>query len=50
LATDVWAVPIDGLWLENGPDGWVILPEPVPPERLRLVETDIPPGRFGRPR
>jgi hypothetical protein len=50
LATDVWAVRVDGLWLENGPDGWVILPEPVPPERLRLVETDIPPGRLGQPR
>jgi hypothetical protein len=38
LPADVWAVRVDGLWVESGPDGWIILPEPVPPERLRLVE------------
>jgi hypothetical protein len=32
---DIWAVTVDGLWVESGPDGWIILPEPVPPERLR---------------
>ena len=37
LPADVWAVRVDGRWVENGPDGWMILPEPVPPERLRLV-------------
>jgi hypothetical protein len=38
LPADVWAVRVDGLWVESGPDGWLIVPEPVPPERLRLVE------------
>ena len=37
LPADVWAVRVDGLWVESGPDGWIILPEPVPPERVRLV-------------
>ena len=37
LPADVWAVRVDGLWVESGPDGWIILPEPVPPERLRLL-------------
>jgi hypothetical protein len=44
VPTDIWAVRVDGLWLENGPDGWIILPEPIGPERLRLVEKDIPAG------
>jgi hypothetical protein len=38
LPADIWAVRVDGFWVESGPDGWIILPEPVPPERLRLVE------------
>jgi hypothetical protein len=38
LPADLWAVRIDGLWVETGPDGWMILPEPVPPERLRLLQ------------
>jgi len=37
LPADLWTVSVDGLWVENGPDGWIILPEPVPPERLRLL-------------
>ena len=37
LPADIWAVRVDGLWVESGPDGWMILPEPVPPERLRLL-------------
>jgi len=37
LPADVWAVRVDGLWVESGPDGWIIVPEPVPPERLRLL-------------
>jgi hypothetical protein len=45
VPTDVWAVRVDGLWIESGPDGWLILAEPVLPERLRLVETDVPPSR-----
>jgi len=39
LPTDIWAVRVDGRWVESGPDGWIILPEPVPPERLRLVNS-----------
>jgi len=38
LPADLWTVSGDGLWVENGPDGWIILPEPVPPERLRLLQ------------
>jgi len=37
LPVDIWAVRVDGLWVESGPHGWIILPEPVPPERLRLL-------------
>jgi hypothetical protein len=37
LPADVWAVRVDELWVETGPDGWIIVPEPVPPERLRLL-------------
>lgn len=43
--SDVWAVGVDDLWIENGPDGWVILPQPVPRHRVRLVERDIPVAR-----
>lgn len=38
LPADIWAVAVDGRWVESGPDGWILLPEPVPPERLRLVK------------
>ena len=38
LPADVWAVRVDGLWVETGPDGWIIVSEPVPPERLRLLQ------------
>lgn len=34
--TDVWSLNTDGLWAENGPDGWVMIPEPISPDRLRL--------------
>ena len=37
LPADVWAVRVDGLWVETGPHGWIIVSEPVPPERLRLL-------------
>jgi hypothetical protein len=40
---DVWEVDADGLWAESGPDEWIVVPEPIPPERLRLVK----PGRSG---
>jgi hypothetical protein len=38
LPADIWAVRVDGLWVESGQHGWMILPEPVPPERLRLLQ------------
>jgi hypothetical protein len=45
---DAWAVRVDGLWLEGDPgadgggsDHWVIVPEAIGPERLRLVERAI---------
>jgi hypothetical protein len=25
LPADLWTVSVDGLWVENGPDGWIIL-------------------------
>src|SRR5271168_2027913 len=28
LPADVWAVRVDGLWVETGPHGWIIVPEP----------------------
>jgi hypothetical protein len=39
--SDVWAVDVRGMWLENGPSGWVIVNHPVPPESVRLVSQDI---------
>jgi hypothetical protein len=41
---DIWAVESGGLWGENGPDGWVIVPEPISPDRVRLAGQD----RVGR--
>lgn len=38
---DVWAVDVDGLWVENGPDGWWLVAQPIPPERVRLVAADL---------
>ena len=46
LPSDVWGVQAKGLWLENGRDGWWIVPQPIPPERLRLIKTDIPAGHY----
>lgn len=43
----VWAVDVNGLWLEGDPsgggddDGWMIVREPIPPSRLRLAETSL---------
>jgi hypothetical protein len=42
--SDVWRVSADGLWLENGPDGWWIITEPVAPSRLTLAASDVPAG------
>ena len=37
---DVWRVDVAGLAIEDlaGEDGWWICREPIPPERLELVE------------
>jgi hypothetical protein len=43
--SDVWAIRADGLWVENGPQGWSIITEPIDPGRLRLADRDLPPGR-----
>jgi hypothetical protein len=52
--TDVWAVRVDGFWLEGDPgasgggdSSWMIVSEPITPERLELVQTDIRSGRHG---
>jgi hypothetical protein len=45
--SDVWAVRAEGLWVENGPNGWQIITEPVGPDRLRLADRDVPPRDAG---
>jgi hypothetical protein len=44
VPTDVWSVDVDGIWLENGPSGWQVITDPVAPERLSLIVSDIPVG------
>jgi hypothetical protein len=39
---DVWAVRVDGFWIETGPNGFSVVAHAVPPERLRLVRTVAP--------
>jgi hypothetical protein len=46
--SDLWAVSVTGLWLEGDPgsDGggganWMILPQPIEPGRLRLLQSDV---------
>lgn len=41
---DIWQVAVDGLWLISDPnasggldDGWAIAPDPIAPERLKLL-------------
>jgi hypothetical protein len=43
--TNVWAVRCEGSFVENGPSGWLILPEPVPPDGVVLIDADIPAHR-----
>ncbi len=45
---DVWAIDVDGLWVENGPDGWWIISRPIGPDRLSLVQRNVVPARFGQ--
>ncbi|MDQ6777754.1 MAG: hypothetical protein M3071_16440 [Actinomycetota bacterium] len=44
---DIWTVRLDDAWLESAPSGgggsdWMICPQPIPPDRITLEETDIP--------
>ena len=41
--TDVWEVDATGLWIERH-EGWLIHRAPIPPDRLRLIAEDLPPG------
>jgi hypothetical protein len=50
--SDTWAARLHAVWLEGAhaasggaDDEWVICPEPIPPDRLELLETDIPSSR-----
>jgi hypothetical protein len=40
---DVWEVYVSGLWIEDY-EGWLVHRQPIEPERLHLLATDIPPG------
>ena len=42
LPCDVWEVDVRGLWIEEY-EGWLIHRQPISPDRLRLLETDLPP-------
>ena len=42
---DLWAVNVDDLWIENGPSGWLVVPQVIAADRVRLAETDIAPQR-----
>jgi hypothetical protein len=35
-------VKIEGLVLEDGPDGWLLCRSVVPRSQIRLVRTDVP--------
>ncbi|HYB23247.1 MAG TPA: hypothetical protein VED41_05585, partial [Solirubrobacteraceae bacterium] len=46
VPADVWEADVRGLWLEGDPGAsgggggnWLLLPEPLSPERLRLLES-----------
>lgn len=39
---DVWEVEIEGLALEDGPDGWLLSRDAIPRSQIRLVRTDVP--------
>jgi hypothetical protein len=46
VPADIWSVDVDGIWLENAPNGWQLISHPVARERLTLVVRDIPVGGF----
>lgn len=37
---DIWAVDVEGLWVETGPYGWWIISQPIGPGCLTLAESD----------
>jgi hypothetical protein len=39
---DVWEVKIEGLVLEDGPDGWLLCRAAIPRSCIGLVRTDVP--------
>jgi hypothetical protein len=41
VPSDVWAVDVTGRWIENGPSGWAIVSEPIPPSAVRVVRRDV---------
>jgi hypothetical protein len=34
--SEVWAVRVEGLTVEDGPDGWVLVREPISVDRLEV--------------
>jgi hypothetical protein len=44
VPTDIWSVDVDGIWLENAPNGWQLISHPVARERLTLLVRDVPAG------
>lgn len=44
VPSDVW-VDVTGRWIENGPSGWAIVSEPIPPSAVRVVRRDVLPRR-----
>jgi hypothetical protein len=42
LPCDVWEVDVRGLWIEEY-EGWLIHTNPINPDRLRLLKSDLPP-------
>jgi hypothetical protein len=39
---DVWEVQVEGLALEDAPDGWLLCRAAIPRSRIRLVRRDVP--------
>jgi hypothetical protein len=40
---DVWAVDVSGLALEEDSSEWIFVREPIAPQRLSLIATDVRP-------
>ena len=44
---DIWAATLHDVWLESAPAGggtgsWMICPQTVPPNQVRLIRRDLP--------